>query len=124
MTRYIGKKIIISLVLLLTAGFVLYMLSVSASKNNEMSYYSLGLARRIDGEIYYYLPDNEHNYMSMLCFIPIETITADGSSGIIMSFSDYKHDFGPKTFACPFTDNYVTLRHGLHNQVYKLNMIK
>ncbi|MBQ6867407.1 MAG: hypothetical protein IJM96_00110 [Clostridia bacterium] len=126
MTKYIGKKIIVSLAVLLAAGFVLYMimctsLIIPGPFDCYMILDDLYTAVRYNDEIYLYQADYDAKCMSFHYFIPVKTGTTIGSELILPLNTN---DLEAKHYISPFTRKHIIKRYGLVEQVYTLHSVE
>ena len=126
MTRYIGKKIIVSLAVLLAAGFVLYMvMCTSLIIPGPFDCYVIRddvyTVVRYNNEIYLYQADRDAKCMSFHYFIPVKVGTSIGNELILPINTN---DLEAKYYVSPFTRQRIVKRYGLIEQVYTLHSIE
>ena len=124
MTKYIGKKIIVSLAVLLAAGFVLYMVVCSIS--DPLACYILeqeAVVLRGD-TLYRYRIDHNVDCFSPLYFVPVNVGFAIDGGDIELPDSDHtsiREDFDGKYYTPPFSYEHIIERRGLSYIAYTLH---
>ena len=123
MTKYIGKKIIVSIMILLAAGFVLYMLTITRQPDPE-GFITLGYDVAIlrKDTLYYYDRDYDTFCFTPFYFIPVKTVTVFEEGGIMLSYDENGvfTNFEEKYYISPFTNEHIIARYGLSSRVYTL----
>lgn len=130
MTKYIGKRVIYSILLFFALGFVLYMLTMTRPPDPLGCYlYSeTGVAVLYDDDLYYYSRDPEASCFTLFYFIPVKAgiITdqfsmwfpyAEDTEGVVKNFAE-------KYYISPFTNRHIVKRQGLSSTVYTLYSIE
>ena len=126
MTKYIGKKIIASLAILLAAGFVLFILiCCGESYINPLVCLFPGrhIVVRYGDDLYFYEVDINARCMSFHYFIPVKVGTTIGDE-IYLPGDSPEYDFDAKYYISPFTRQHIIKRYGLIEQVYTLHSIE
>ena len=120
MTKYIGKKIIYSAVLILVFGFIAYMLLLSMPGDPlNCTIYGSEVVIEKNGILYYYESDSETGYFSPVYFIPVR-VAATRDREIIDSMTFPFNEFDDKYYISPFTDEHIVKRHGFRHKLFTL----
>ena len=123
MTKYIGKKIIVSIMILLAAGFVLFILiCCGESYINPLVclFPDRHIVVRYGDDLYFYEIDRDARYMSFHYFIPVNVGSTLGDE-IYLPGNSPEYDFDAKYYISPFTRHHIIKRYGLIEQVYTLH---
>ena len=112
MTKYIGKKIIVSLAVLLAAGFVLYFLAFRFPVEKGCILFPVDIGIMYGDEIYLYRSDDEGKYFSLQYFIPVEVASLSGNHILYLTSQLSEDDFNGKYYISPFTRQHILYRDG------------
>lgn len=118
MTKYIGKKIIVSLAILLAAGFVLYMLVCTSVYDSHGIIIGPHTAVRYGDELYLYDVDLEAEFLSFHYFIPVDIGDLYSDTLYLPGEVSPEYDFDAKYYASPFTRKHIVKRYGLVDRVF------
>ena len=120
MTKYIGKKIIYSSVIILVFGFIIYMFFHGTPVDPlAIMLYGSEVVIEKNGILYYYESGSETGYFSPLYFIPVRVATTIGGE-IIDSVIFPRSEFDDKYYISPFTDKHIVKRHGFSHSLMTL----
>ena len=126
MTKYIGKKIIYSTVIILAFGFVLYMLSMTKMPDpNACTIYDItGVVVLREDALHYYKPDSSVSCFTPFYFIPVNAGMVLSNDEIWLPYIEDENNvvknFVEKYYISPFTNEHIIARYGLSSRVYTL----
>ncbi|MBQ6932851.1 MAG: hypothetical protein IJN37_00545 [Clostridia bacterium] len=113
MTKYIGKKIIVSLAVLLAAGFVLYFLAFRfPTEPGGIILPDKGTGVLYGDDMYIYRSDDDGKYFSLQYFIPVEVASLSGNHILYLTPQLSEDDFNGKYYISPFTRHHILYRDG------------
>lgn len=126
MTKYIGKKIIVSIMILLTATFILYFLVLSMSISSDSIFIDNGngIGVSYDDGLYFYKRDTSARIFSPLYFIPVHVAHMSEDSIYLLSSEYNERDLHGKYYISLFSREHVIYRSGLDRIVYTLHSIE
>ncbi len=113
MTKYIGKKIIVSFLILLAAGFVLYILAFRFPVDPSGFFLpDRGTGVLYGDDMYIYRSDKESKSFSLQYFIPVEVAILNGDGVLYLTSQLTGDDFNGKYYISPFTRQHILYRDG------------
>ena len=126
MTKYIGKKIIVSIAILLAAGFVLYILALRfPTEPGGIILPDRGTGVLYGDDMYIYRSDSESKYFSLQYFIPVEVASLSGNHILYLTSQLTGDDFNGKYYISPFTRHHILYRDGAgDSRLYTLHSIE
>ena len=125
MLKYIGKNIIVSIMILLATGFVLYMLTITRQPDPE-GFITLGydIAILRKDTLYYYDRDYDTFCFTPFYFIPVNAGMVLSNDEIWLPYIEDENNvvknFAEKYYISPFTNEHIIARYGLSSRVYTL----
>ena len=126
MTKYIGKKIIVSIAILLAVISVLYILVLSMGITSDSIFIDdgSGIGVAYDNGMYFYKRDTSARIFSPLYFIPVHVAHMSEHEIYLLSSQYVEEDLQGKYYISLFSREHVVYRSGLDRIVYTLHSIE
>ena len=119
MMKYITKRAVYSIIIVLILGFIVYMLTLSAYGFEDGIYLRSWRVQWNDTD-YFYKPDYESRCFSPVYFIPVQVEYAVPQGYIMDAVKITFDDTSPKFYASPFSRKHIIARSGTSKMFFTL----